>query len=274
MTRRAFALLMVLGMALVVAVSVVGLARTAAHQHAHSAHARLVALSPAILDAVDARVLHWLGHDERTIVLPPDATEPRAAVLSDHLTLHGLPFHLSIHAWDQRGMAPIALIRELQPDRAREADHLDPPMAIRPGLDVLRAAGLDGVFPGSITHEQDRVSIGARLSTYQRESKGIGRRPVLLLNTRTAPIELLAAVSAPAGVDAAGPIQAARSSGEIPTTTFTATLGEHEVRVSAQTDCWSFRIDLSHGPARTAWWLVYARTDRSWACVQALPIDE
>lgn len=282
MVRRGAALLLVLAMTLIVGVSVVGIARAATlHAQAESS-LKLSEVAPMVLDAVDSAIVHWLATEEYEVVLPRDVDEPSVEVRRDQIVVAGRALSVSVTGWDQSGMVPLVLVDRLRPDLRGAADLVAGERGNAPSL-----AGVaqdmpfhHRVFPTSDCrngHAADPlmahlVPIGARLATHPRDDSGNGRRRVISINTRTAPIELIREAAAEMGVTV-DPVFAARANGRVSATTLTGSIGDHKVRLAPNSDAWALRVDVRYESAMISWWLVYERAGDGWRKVQAVPID-
>ncbi len=126
--RRGVALLLVLAALILVTTTSVGLVRLASTESARRTFSANTHLADDLLIAIEEPILHWLAEEASTVVLPPDALEPRVAVLHDSWSdaNHGAVV-VRVNAWDQFGMVSMdaartgSPLRLTLPDDARRA---------------------------------------------------------------------------------------------------------------------------------------------------------
>ncbi len=126
--RRGVALLVVLAALILVTTTSVGLVRLTSTEAARRTFAADARLADDLLIAVEEPILHWLAEEASTVVLPPEAADPRVAVLHDSWSdpNHGAVV-VRITAWDQFGMVSMdaaragSPLRLTLPDDARRA---------------------------------------------------------------------------------------------------------------------------------------------------------
>jgi hypothetical protein len=222
-----------------------------------------------LLAQAEAPIQRFLSEMAPSLVLPPDATEPRAEVLADTWQVAGIRFEMTITAFDRCGMVPLAAARDvwllrgtLPPDVRRAVDRIDPNVGI-PGLDQM--CGLECASPIFPTAKEGVPALGALVAMHST-----GR-----INAATGPIPVLDAalrLSQKGGLDA---IVAARSKKQMPTMTLIASAPMPEkgkVEVVSGSDGWGFRVDIVAGSIRRSWWLVYQLIGPSWRRTQRLAI--
>lgn len=277
--QRGIALLLVL-VALVLSVTAAaGLARVAATARLRHDAAATTRLARELLDAVDAPVLDWLHRHAGRLVLPPDAVSPRFLVLDDTLDLGGVPCRLTITAFGQCGMVPVAeadgrLAAMLPGDAHRLLARAGSVWTDRPGLDVLVAVsgGADPVFPGEATAALR--AIGECVATHNPSHRG----RVASLNVNTAPLDLVAAVYAAHGLGGIDAVAEARAQGRVVSPGTARAPRSNATRPAivpvSMSTAWAFRVDCRAGSTHESWWCVYADTGSNWERVQRLAITE
>ncbi len=121
--RRGVALLIVLAALILVTTTSVGLVRLTSTEAARRTFAANTRLADDVLVAVEEPILNWLAEEASTVVLPPDAVEPRVAVLHDSWSdaNHGSVV-VRVTAWDQFGMVSMHAGRAGSPLRLTLAD--------------------------------------------------------------------------------------------------------------------------------------------------------
>lgn len=289
--RRGAALLVVLAILVVVVTACAALARFAATSAlAHRTHARAMRASD-LLHAAEAPITRWLERDSHKAVLPPDARVPAIAVLSDAWIAGEQEQSLTITAFDQMGMVPLAHarggspLRHALPAEAAVAALLE---SASPGLD--QAERESPVFPVAIdavpmsfggapsiqcesAPSSPSVALGALLATHNPPD--LGRRRAGSINVNTAPLPLLEAAMRRAGQGGLDRIVAARERGQpAPVPAAAGRSRQTDLELVGVSTVWSFRIDARVGPLRRSWWSVYVRTPAGWNCVQRLEIAE
>lgn len=275
MTRRprAIALLLVLVL-LVTGATAATIAARIGVTHALARDTRLHArLADDLRAACDGPILAWLQTEADGTVLPPDVRQPRVAVLDDALVLAGVPARVRITAWDQAGMVPASasaalglLVATLPPDARRARDAL---RGAAPGLDALTAAR----FPHP---DDDRPAVGALLATHNPvpATNPRQRTGAVTINVNTAPLDLVAAVFANAGLSGVERIRDARAAGD-PAGLQSLSLGDQDATVllAGRSPAWAVRVDATVGRATSSSWLILARTGSEWEVLQRLVVD-
>jgi hypothetical protein len=309
-SRRGAALLIALATLLLTVTATAMLARAAATASAQRKIEHATRLADDLLAATEQPIRAWLEKEAPSIVLPPDVAEPAVSVLHDCFAVDGFEGAIAITAWDQCGMAPLALLRSGSPLRSvlsggilKRVDQVDVPPGVVPGLDLFSEPSQQGfdqpsLFPctlavpitifgehGTETWNrtrpnvaEDNVALGACIATHN-DAPGT-------VNVNTAPIALLESAVRLAGRSGIEQIIAAREQGKP-----AAIVAAHRNRSSiapnlvARSGAWSFRIDIRIGWLRRSWWAVYTgsgrtwytatpRSPSSWECVQRLAITE
>jgi hypothetical protein len=104
------ALLMVLGALVLVAASLLPLARSAGLACRDRRLAPIERQLDDLLDAAEAPVILWLHERSQRIVLPPDDVSPRVLILNDTWRDGEVEYGVSINAFDELGMMPIRAV--------------------------------------------------------------------------------------------------------------------------------------------------------------------
>ena len=105
---RGFALLVVLLALIVVLPILVHAAQTvslAALDHQVNEDRQV---ADQIMHECSKPIVRWLQEHSESVVLPIESTEPAVAILNDRLEFHNQDLQISITAWDQHGMVPVA----------------------------------------------------------------------------------------------------------------------------------------------------------------------
>jgi hypothetical protein len=255
---------------------------------------RATRLADELLLSLDAPIQEWLRTVAPSAVLPPEAEEPRFAVLHDALALGEFDAVVTITAFDQCGMPPggvagsaSQLAATLPPEVPPEVESLlaeiersdEDPF----GLDAIAIDKEQSgwrVYP--VADESDPLYFGDAPHGPRPSAQG-PREPALgsiiathndpsRINVNTAPRKLLEAAMREAGCGGIEAILEARARGEA--TSFASRASARDTQQSitlvSRSDTWSFRIDIHIGPVTRSWWCVYQSSE----CVQRLVIPE
>jgi hypothetical protein len=279
--RRGIALLLVLAALLVVVGSLAALAQSAAtlrlerkvdaaRQHANH-----------LLPAAEGAIMQWLvKHSEKT-VLPPDVIQPQVQLLNDELDLNGDTCSIGIVAFDQCGMAPWTELAHGSPLRLgvptgilQQVDRISLPKSSILGLDLMaRNVPEISIFPDWIENSSDfGNAIGGIVATHNEPPR---------INVNTAPAKMLEQALRVAGRGGLEVILANRAEGKLalapkPTSAAVRESDANDqpvLQIVSTSTCWSFRVEITVGPATKAWWLIYSHEANQWTCVQRLLID-
>lgn len=243
----------------------------------------------------------WLSEQAGAVVLPATRRTPFSLLFNDAWEVEGVPYGLTVTAWDQNGMVPLQLaiagsaLRSSLPGGVLLA--LARPVGsglASPGLDLFDdALGETSAFPtcpssrrhwfgpagsgsqadtrsgpGSADARDRRVALGAFVATH---NPGTGR-----INVNTAPLPLLREVFRLSGRGGLDQIETARSDGRLTLMGGLGPTGDdpqaQSPQLVAQSDAWAFRVDARAGRIERSWWLVYHEQEERWHLVQRIPI--
>lgn len=242
----------------------------------------------------------WLADRAHTTVLAPEIDEPCVVVLHDWWTAGGDSHEITITAWDQCGMTPVAAaasghgLAQILPDQLRaRASDVPREWLWRAGLDQLGTDGLT-LFPvapplresapgrtaGRATPSPPDLSIGACLATHNPPVAVRSRRGVspVLINVNTSPPRLLRHAFRLAGLGGVDLVLDARENGLPATLGLLASTGDASesapIRFVGASPSWGVRIDVRVGSVRRSWWEVWINTSGQWEVTQRLAIHE
>ncbi|WP_458789223.1 hypothetical protein [Adonisia turfae] len=271
-SRRAVALLLVLAL-IVAIVPVIALAASRANAAVQLEDSRLDAmLADDLLQSASMPIVDWLRRDAPQVTLPPSATQPLVPILDDAFDLDGIPFEITVSAWDLQGMLPADAVRSgtplrlLLPDDVRErVDALDEQPDGLDGFQPLRGGRL--VFPSPVEPEP---SLGALVSTANRPSA----QPSVRLNVNTTPAPLLAQALRLAGRGGYDQIMERRAEGRRggPPPADAGDRSSRRIELTESSSSWGIRIDVRVGSVRRSWWTVWTRVSGDWMLQRRVPI--
>jgi hypothetical protein len=278
--RRGQALLLVLGVLLLILPIAAAVSRRAVHLKFSRAITNDAAVVEDLRVAAERRIHEWLAQESSFIVLPPDIDVPRVNVAHHSWTFRDQPYEFRIIALDQRGLVPFQAVHTSSPLRlfvpesvARVVDGVDIAPDSILGLDVMaHEAPSRSVFPLCDGTADDVLRVGEYVATHNGDADSAGA-----LNVNTAPISVIERIMLLQGRGGLELVIAARTAGEL--ATVPSAQGDDPAlsplpALIAQSDTWSFRIDLRAGLARRSWWLVcQSGGSGNWMCVQWIPID-
>lgn len=255
MRRRAFAMLIVLGV-LVVLLSV-----SASIARARSTRALASVTSVSWLDALtvaqstEDAIQTWLVRESASIVLDPDSTSPLIHVLDHAIMIEGNAVEIRVLAWDQCAMPGAS-------------EHDDLPSDLT-GLDELTAP--TSIYPDD-THP-DRL--GARLGTHNPiQSSSRRSNSALLVNVNTTSEERLQEVFRDLGVAIPAQILTARRSGERVNLNSIRVNRSDRYHLIASSRIWSVRTDVTVDRVRVSLWSVYVKRGGTWGLEQRIAIPD
>ena len=259
MSRRGVALLLVLGALLVVttAVSTSMLSATNALRGDQVHRAELRAAD--LLGASEVITDRWLRTESARAVVDPALPEPRLTVAE--VNYADLDFDTSVRltAWDLLGMpaadlpASHPLSRFVPTDAdSRQAKSLaelaDPETPVHPEAETF-----DGHLGGSI-------------AVYPRDPRA-GMTQSAVINVNTAPEPLLAAAMRLGQRGDVATVLASRQRG-VPSPAPTASRDASSlVTLTARSNRWAMRADITVGPVTRSWWTVYESRGRGWSII-------
>lgn len=283
--RRGVALLLVLATLVVVVPAIALLTTRATALHRQSRQSSVSVMLDSSLPAIQARIQAWLAEQSATTVLPLDALSPSLLVESlqmerPHLESGPEATWITMHAFDLRGMLPVAVVRDtplgqrLLPDLAGKLREESLERSVTLGLDGWsKQSVLDGGrswFPTAENIAETELVPGGLIAF---DLGDLELTPVLNMNT--APWPLVEAVARAQGVTDLAHLLKSRESGEL-ATSFPSAAGvrtESSIRLVSTSDAWAFRVDARSGPARRSWWLVYVQDQQGWRLHRRVPID-
>ena len=278
-SRRAMALLFVLMVMVLTNASVVSLARVSVSSRVFAELHADTRLCDDLQRAAHIAILQWLHRDAARASVPIDAEQPRIQVLDDHWASLDAERtqRVRITAWDQLGMLPLSHLRASSPlssvlpdDLRRIAQSLAESQA--PGLDQLEQGAL-ARFPA---YNAQDPAIGALVATHNpHNSRRRARHDAGAINVNTAPLPLIEAAMRLNEHDGIDQVIEARSSGRLASVPGgSRTRDSLAPRLTAQSNAWSFRVDLASGPVHQSWWCVYLNDGSRWHLAQRLLIDD
>jgi hypothetical protein len=292
MNRRGAALLLLLAALALLMPICLGLSRTVATAALGDKVGRAVEQVDDLLAAADGPIQAWLASETTALVLPPDTPYPAALVLHDRFESGGSDCTLTIVAWDQHGMVPLAIARTPSPLRLalpREVTRAiddGPRENDRPGIDWYCSDGGDDAFPPAPAVIDNGEAPSLRWPTLPAARIGawIATHGSGAINVNTAPLPLVDAALRELGRGGLDAIVAARQKGERAIAPAPpATRGDRgrerradgslpAVTLVSNSDCFAFRIDARAGRARKSWWSIYRTHDGAWRLEQRLLI--
>jgi hypothetical protein len=255
MRRRAFAMLIVLGVLVVLLSVSASIARARSTRSlAAATHADWVdALT--IANSTDDAIRSWLARESSAVVLDPKAGAPFVRVLDHNFIVAGKPIEIRVLAWDQCGMPSTSEIDDLPQDIT--------------GLDQISTSG--SVYPDD-THP-DRL--GSRMATHN-PIPGSDRRTdsAIMVNVNTASEQRLEDVFRTLGTPLSDQILNARRAGERADTNSIRASRSDRYHLIATSRVWSFRTDVTVDRVRVSLWSVYVKRGGTWALEQRIAIPD
>ncbi|MEN1705230.1 MAG: hypothetical protein AAGJ54_06905 [Planctomycetota bacterium] len=308
MRRRGAAMLIVLAALVIIASAAVTTARLAMTSRAATQHAQSSEHLDDLRVAAEQIALDWLRRDAGGVVLPDGVDQPRVAVLHDEIFDNETELRVAITAFDQRGMLRLGQFQDLdiELDGSVEEEEIETSSvsSSRSGLDLFsrNESSPRRVFPRFVPAEpvvhgegradadprwpdgRDRFvdvvlepTIGERLATHPAPVLRARRNnsATITLNAATAPIDLIDDVLDGTNPGVLASIREARSKDEPdqPPTGSYRIDDRTRLVLTATSDAWAFRVDLSCDGMSRAWWIVYERGERGWYIAQRLIID-
>lgn len=288
--RRGAALLFVLAALALLMPVCLGLSRTVATAGLSKRVEEDVRLVEDLLIAADGPIQEWLADEAGSLVLAPDAPYPAALVLHDRFDSNGVDRELTIVAWDQLGLVPLALTRSASPLRLtlpRDVTaRLDqgPRDEEYPGLDWF-VGGAEGgkshsesPFPPrpEVLLSGEECELRWPSSSSTRVGMSIATHGSGAINVSTAPAPVVDAALRELGRGGLDLILDARRKGEsapVPPARATARRDERPAfELASSSDCFAFRIDARAGRASRSWWSIYRLQEGKWRLEQRLLI--
>ncbi len=283
--RRGAALLFALAVLALLMPLCLGLSKTittSALSHHVDQGVRLV---DDLLAASEGAIEEWLVHEARSLVLPPNNLYPAALVLADHFESDGVDRELTIIAWDQHGLVPLAIARGASPLRlalprgvASAIDH-GPSGGEHPGLDWYLENGDGEAFPPMPRIESSTGEAVLRWPQSTGSSVGawIATHGSAAINVSTAPIAIVDAALRELGRGGIDLIVAAREKGEsVPVPALDGSHRRDErpgFDLVSSSDCFAFRIEARAGRAKRSIWAIYDMHEGKWRLAQRLLIQ-
>lgn len=259
MSRRGAALLLVLGALLVVttAVSTSMLSATNALRGDHVHQAELQAAD--LLHASEVIADRWLRTESSRAVVDPALPEPRLTIADIEHDAHDLDTSIKLTAWDLLGMPsaelpashPLSRFVLLDADSPRAqslAELADPETPVHPEAETL-----DGRLGGIVAvHPRDPPARSTQSA---------------VINVNTAPEPLLAAAMRLGQRGDVASVLASRQRG-VPSPAPTASRDASSlVTLTARSNRWAVRADITVGPVTRSWWTVYESRGRGWSII-------
>ena len=288
--RRGAALLFVLAALALLMPICLGLSRTVATAGLSKQVDQDVRLVEDLLIAADGPIQDWLTDEAGSLVLPPDAPYPATLVLRDRFDSDGVERELTIVAWDQLGLVPLAIARSASPLRLalpREVtSRIDqgPREEEQPGLDWFVGFAEDGMtrdespFPPRPEVVRTGEELGLRWpsSSATRIGMSIATHSSGAINVSTAPAHVIDAALRELGRSGLDLILDARRKGESAPVPPARTAARRDERpafeLASSSDCFAFRIDARAGRASRSWWSIYRLQEGKWRLEQRLLI--
>lgn len=260
MIHRGMALLLVLGALLVITTAVSASMMSAAnHQLGESIH-RAEHRASDLLHASEAIIDRWLRAESARAVVDPSLAEPRVAIadvnIDDSVASNA---RVRLTAWDLLGMPRAGLPASHPLSRFAVAD-----------ASISEASSLAEISdPTNPVHpEPDQIDgrIGGAVAVYPRDNRERGSQSVII-NVNTAPEPLLRAAMRSGQRGDAQSVLNSRASGTPAPAPAVSRDASSLVSLTARSNLWAVRADISVGPVTRSWWTVYESRGRGWSMI-------
>jgi hypothetical protein len=282
--RRGVALLLVLATLVVVVPTMALLTTRATALHRQSRQSSVSVMLYHSLPAIQARIQAWLAEESATTVLPLEAISPSLLVESLQLDIqresNAEATWITMHAFDLRGMLPVAVVRDtplgqrLLSDLAGKLREESLERSLTLGLDGWsKRSVLDGGHSWYPLGENAAATEPVPGGLIAFDLSELELAPVLNMNT--APWPLVEAVARSQGITDLDDLSQSRESG-VSTPIVPRAAGartQSSIRLVSSSDAWAFRVEASSGSARRAWWFVYVQDQQGWRLHRRVPID-
>ncbi len=255
MRRRAFAMLIVLGVLVVLLSVSASIARVRSTRALSAATHEDWIDALTIANSTDDAIRSWLAQESSAVVLDPIASSPLVPVLNHNFILAGKPIEIRVLAWDQCGMQSAS-------------EHKDLPQVIT-GLDQIKASG--SVYPDD--SHPDRI--GSRMATHNPiPGSDLRGDSAIMVNVNTTSEQRLKNVFRALGTPLPDQLLNARLAGEHADTNSIRASQSDRYHLVASSRVWSFRTNVTVKRVRVSLWSVYVKRGGTWALEQRIAIPD
>jgi hypothetical protein len=271
-SRRAVALLFVIGVLVVSAAAMASFAARRTMSIAAANSAANIAIADDLLLSAAEPISRFLDLEAGKVILPPEVDRAEVIVVDDTIEVAGRSIRIAILAVDQcaavpfdrlqpgsplRTAVPAPLHSQLDEILARNSEH--------PGLDALKVdPSSPSPFPSVAASE---IALGHVVRVV------VVTPPRININTATRGVlETVLRELGQGGLDVILEARAKSERAAIPKAH--GRTGSKRLALASTSDSWAFRIDLTVDSVRRSWWEVHSRTEVGWTLTQRCAIRD